>query len=119
MSDDDPKASKAPAAAETGRRAKASAYSRYLIPLAAAILVGIGFLVYYLTYVQQHREYLLNRNYRVLATLGEQMSETLANQVAALTSYVDVLDDEQFDENRFEVLTYKRSNGQGPDQPIA
>ena len=82
------------------KRAKATVSSRYLIPLATVMLVGVCFVVYYLTYVQQHREYLLNRGFRVLATLGEQMSETLANQTAILTSYASAFENGEFDESR-------------------
>ena len=87
---------KPPVTSEVQKRARATVSSRYLIPLATAMLLGVCFVVYYLTYVQQHREYLLYRNYRVLATLGEQMSETLANQTATLTSYVNAFENGEF-----------------------
>ncbi|MBV9770045.1 MAG: cache domain-containing protein [Bryobacterales bacterium] len=99
----------------TQKRAKATVTSRYLLPLATAILVGVCFLLYYLVDVQQHREYLLNRNYRVLATLGEQISETLANQVAILASYIDAFEDGQFDRIGYRVVTYQRTR-QKPDR---
>src|ERR1019366_5079921 len=93
---------------------------------------GVCFLVYYLTYVQQHREYLLNRDYRVLATMGEQMSETLANQMAILTSYVDSFENSGFDERygvaqsgstaadttaRHRVQTVRRTLGEPGERP--
>jgi hypothetical protein len=87
-----------PGAPRTQTRPRAMVSPGYLLPLATAALVGACFLVYYLTYVQQHREYLLNRDYRVLATMGEQMSETLANQTAVLTSYVNSFEYGGFDE---------------------
>ena len=96
MVKDGPQTSQPQAAAKTERRTRASAFSRYLIPLATGMLLGVCFLVYYLTYVQQNSEYLLNRNYRVLATLGEQMSATLANQVSTLASYLETVDGNQF-----------------------
>jgi hypothetical protein len=99
----------------TWRKVPQPEVSRYLILLATAILLGVCFLVYYLTYVQQHREYLLNRNYRVLATLGEQMSETLANQAAILASYMNAFEDREFDESGRYVLTYKRAGLHGPN----
>jgi hypothetical protein len=94
----EPQAPKPLRAPGTHTRPKATASSRYLLPLATAVLVGACFLIYYLTYVQQHREYLLNRDYRVLATMGEQMSETVANQRAILTSYVNSFENSGFDE---------------------
>jgi hypothetical protein len=102
-----------PPAATSGlqKRARATVSSRYLIPLATAMLLGICFVVYYLAYVQQNREYLLTRNYRVLATLGEQMSDTLANQTATLKSYVDTFENAEFDETEPHKDTYDRTNG--------
>src|ERR1035438_2447835 len=85
-----------PSATSGLKRAKGTVSSRYLIPLATAMLLGVCFVVYYLTYVQQNREYLLTRNYRVLATLGEQMSDTLANQTATLKSYVNAFENAEF-----------------------
>jgi hypothetical protein len=114
MAETDPHTPKPPILSGTQKRARATTSSRYLLPLATAMLVGVCFLVYYLTYVQQHREYLLNRNYRVLATLGEQISETLANQVAILASYINAFEDGQFDGTRYRVVTYQRTR-QKPD----
>ena len=93
------------------KRPKATISSRYLIPLATAMLLGVCFVIYYLTYVQQHREYLLNRNYRVLATLGEQMSETLANQTATLTSYVNAFEGNEFADTMHTGGTFIRARG--------
>jgi hypothetical protein len=99
-------------AANGTNTAKVLVSPRYLLPLATALLIGVCVLLYYLTYVQQHREYLLNRNYRVLATLGEQMTETLANQVAILSSYVNAFEDGEFDATNYRVLTYERKRGE-------
>src|SRR5580658_3401835 len=106
-----------PVAAGAQKRARATLASRYLIPLATAMLLGVCFVIYYLTYVQQHREYLLNRNYRVLATLGEQMTETLANQTATLTSYVDAFEGGEFADTIGPKETLERTRG-GQDRPI-
>jgi len=89
MAKADSQAPRLAAPSRTDGRPKATASSRYLLPFATAALIGACILVYYLTYVQQNREYLLNRDYRVLATIGEQMSETLVDQMSILTSYVD------------------------------
>ena len=107
----------APVTPGAQKRAKATLASRYLIPLATAMLVGVCFVIYYLTYVQQHREYLLNRNYRVLATLGEQMTETLANQTATLTSYVDAFEGGEFTDTMGQKETIERTRG-GNDRTI-
>lgn len=93
------------------KRARATVSSRYLIPLATAMLLGACFVVYYLTFVQQNREYLLTRNYRVLATLGEQMSDTLANQTATLKSYVNAFENAEFHETETPTKTHDRTNG--------
>jgi hypothetical protein len=96
------------------KRPKATVSSRYLLPLATAMVVGVGFVVYYLTYVQQHREYLLNRDYRVLATLGEQISQTLSNQAKILQSYVYAFEGgEFFYESAKKITTYQPAEGGG------
>src|ERR1035441_10426612 len=94
------------------KRAKGTVSSRYLIPLATAMLLGVCFVVYYLTYVQQNREYLLTRNYRVLATLGEQMSDTLANQTATLKSYVNAFENAEFHETERPKKTHDRTRSE-------
>jgi hypothetical protein len=81
------------------------------------MLLAVCFAIYYLTYVQQHREYLLNRNYRVLATLGEQLSETLANQTATLTSYANAFEGGEFSETMKPRATVLRTRGK-PDMPF-
>jgi hypothetical protein len=118
MVEADPDIPKPAAVPGMQKRAKATASSRYLIPLATAMLLGVCFAVFYLTYVQQHREYLLNRNYRVLATLGEQMSETLANQTATLTSYVNSFEGGEFNETMKSIATVSRTHGDPQDKPI-
>jgi hypothetical protein len=117
MAEDVPQGPTARAGAPAGRQTLPATLSRYLLPLATAMLVGVCFVVYYLGYVQQHREYLLNRSYRVLATLGAQISETLANQSAILRSYADALDGSQFLESlgKRRLTTHKRSMGR-PDE---
>jgi hypothetical protein len=100
------------------KRARATISTRYLIPLATAMPLAICFLLYYVTYVQQRREYLLDRNYRVLATLGEQMSETVANQNATLKSYVEAFEGNEFWETEKPRPTYLRAPGQTPGTRI-
>jgi hypothetical protein len=111
MAKDDSPVSKPPVTSGARKRPKATVSSRYLLPLATAIVVGACFVVYYLTYVQQHREYLLNRDYRVLATLGEQISQTLLSQVNALQSYVYAFEGEELHEIGRKIDTYKRNPG--------
>jgi hypothetical protein len=118
MANADSQAPKPPGASGAQKRPKATVSSRYLLPLATAALVGACFLVYYLTYVQQRREYLLDRDYRVLATMGGQMSETLANQMSILTSYVDSFENSGFDETlpRLTLKPLQRTLGE-PERP--
>lgn len=107
-----------PSSPRAQKRARATPSSRYLIPLATAALLGICFLLYYLTYVQQRREYLLDRNFRVLATLGEQISETVANQNATLKSYVEAFEGNEFGETETPRPTYVRAGANPPGAPI-
>ena len=119
MAKADLRAPKDPAAQALSKGAVATRSSRYLLPLATAVFIGACYEVYSLTYVQQHREFLLNRNYRVLATLGDQMSETLANQASVLTSYINSFDGGEFSEGagpRPKTLI-KTSGGEQPYQP--
>jgi hypothetical protein len=117
MAKADPQMPKPSVTPGTRKRPRATVSTRYLIPLATAILLGICFVVYYLTYVQQHREYLLNRNYRVLATLGEQMSETLANHTAILATYIKAFEGGEFYETMQRRGTYIRTHGSTKDEP--
>ena len=105
MAKADSQAPRLAAPSRTDGRPKATASSRYLLPFATAALIGACILVYYLTYVQQNREYLLNRDYRVLATIGEQMSETLVDQMSILTSYVDSFENSGLNERLWGVIS--------------
>lgn len=45
----------------------------WILPLITAVVLASAFCVYYFVYVAARREYLINRNFRALAALGDQV----------------------------------------------
>src|SRR5215831_12150725 len=66
-------------------RAKTSAYLGALrIPVTILLLVGGVYGSYYFLYVTRERDYLTGRNFRLLATMGEQIEATIQNDQKVL-----------------------------------
>src|SRR6185295_7404362 len=66
---------------------RASAYVAALkIPVALLCLFGTVLAAYYFFYVTLHRTYLVERNFRLLATLGEQIVASVENDQRVIRS---------------------------------
>ena len=64
----------------------------FLAPVMAALVVIGLFCVYYFIYVRAQREYLVNRNFRALAALGDQIEGNIGNHINVLRYFVDQVD---------------------------
>jgi hypothetical protein len=70
---------------------KASAYFDALrIPLVLLGVFGIAFTAYYFLYVTSQQEYLTGRNFRLLATVGEQIDAAIENDHVVLSNLLRV-----------------------------
>ena len=66
---------------------KTSAYFDALrIPLVLLGVFGIAFTAYYFLYVINQQEYLTGRNFRLLATIGEQIDAAIENDHVVLSN---------------------------------
>src|SRR6266496_5978848 len=66
---------------------RASAYVAALrIPVTILCVFGTVLAAYYFFYVALHRTYLIERNFRLLATLGEQIVATIENDQRVIQS---------------------------------
>ena len=70
---------------------KASAYFDALrIPLLLLGVFGIAFAAYYFLYVTSQQEYLTGRDFRLLATVGEQIDAAIENDHVVLSNLLSV-----------------------------
>ena len=68
---------------------KTSAFVNALkIPLALVVLLGATFGAYYFIYVRGEHEYLIGRNFRLLAMMGEQIDQAIHNHNTVLSSHL-------------------------------
>ena len=59
------------------------------IPVTILCLFGTALAAYYFFYVTQHRTYLVERNFRLLATLGEEIVATIDNDQKVMQSLIE------------------------------
>jgi hypothetical protein len=64
-----------------------SVLGRLLIPIITIVLLSATFFAYYFFYVKERSEYLTNRNFRALAILGNQLSDTIGNYGGILKDF--------------------------------
>ena len=58
-----------------------------MVPIITVLLLATTFCLYYFVYVGARREYLVNRNFRALAGLGDQLQRTLSVHGTILEFY--------------------------------
>src|SRR5258708_38836759 len=63
----------------------------WVVPIATALALASAFCLYYFVYVGARREYLVNRNFRSLAALGDQLQRILSTVVLANSDQIDKL----------------------------
>jgi hypothetical protein len=66
---------------------KDSIFARLLIPSVTVLVLSAIFFAYYFFYVKERSEYLTNRNFRALAILGNQLSDTIGNYGGILKDF--------------------------------
>ena len=59
----------------------------WMVPIITVLLLATAFCLYYFVYVGARREYLVNRNFRSLAALGDQLQRTLSVHGTILEFY--------------------------------
>ena len=59
----------------------------WMVPIITVLLLATAFCLYYFVYVGARREYLVNRNFRALAGLGDQLQRTLSVHGTILEFY--------------------------------
>jgi hypothetical protein len=59
----------------------------WMVPIITVALLATAFCLYYFVYVGARREYLVNRNFRTLAALGDQLQRTLSVHGTILEFY--------------------------------
>jgi len=59
----------------------------WLVPIATVALLAVAFCLYYFVYVGARREYLVNRNFRSLAALGDQIQRVISTHGSILDFY--------------------------------
>ena len=64
--------------------------SRWFIPIVTAVVLVLVFCLYYFVYVGARREYLANRNFRMLAALGDQIQSLISIHGSILEFYTDL-----------------------------
>ena len=63
----------------------------WLVPVITAVVLISVFCIYYFVYVRAQRDYLTNRNFRALATLGDQLQTMISVHGSILESYADLV----------------------------
>jgi hypothetical protein len=64
----------------------------WVVPIATALALASAFCLYYFVYVGARREYLVNRNFRSLAALGDQLQRILSTHGSILEFYSELAD---------------------------
>ena len=59
----------------------------WMVPIITVLVLATTFCLYYFVYVGARREYLVNRNFRTLAALGDQLQRTLSVHGTILEFY--------------------------------
>src|SRR5260370_20686723 len=59
----------------------------WMVPIITVLVLASAFCLYYFVYVGARREYLVNRNFRTLAALGDQLQRTLSVHGTILEFY--------------------------------
>jgi len=62
----------------------------WIVPITTVLVLATAFCLYYFVYVGAKREYLVNRNFRALAALGDQLQRTLSTHGSILEFYADL-----------------------------
>src|SRR3984957_20684216 len=62
----------------------------WVVPVVTAAILVSAFCIYYFVYVSAQREYLTNRNFRALATLGDQLQTVISVHGSILEFYADL-----------------------------
>jgi hypothetical protein len=83
-----------PKVGATARDAKDDkiASRNWVIPVVTALILALAFCFYYFVYVAARREYLVNRNFRALAALGDHIQRILSTHGSILEFYADLAD---------------------------
>ena len=64
----------------------------WVIPVVTAVILASAFCLYYFVYAGARREYLVNRNFRTLAALGDRIQRVLSTHGSILEFYADLAD---------------------------
>lgn len=64
----------------------------WMVPITTVLLLGSAFCIYYFVYVGARREYLVNRNFRALAALGDHLQRVISTHGSILEFYADFAD---------------------------
>lgn len=64
----------------------------WILPVTTAVVLIAAFCLYYFVYVRAQREYLVNRNFRSLAVLGDQLQTMVTIHGSILELYADLAD---------------------------
>src|SRR5262249_47375705 len=70
----------------TSRTRAAAVAAALKVPLALLCLVGTAVAVYYFVYVTDKKTYLVDRNFRLLATIGREIEASIENDQRILAS---------------------------------
>lgn len=70
----------------------------WVIPVVTAVILASVFCLYYFVYVGARREYLVNRNFRELAALGDHIQRILSTHGSILEFYADLADSKRLPE---------------------
>jgi hypothetical protein len=85
--------SEPPGAKDEGRPLPARRAARYVsalkIPVALFCIFGVGIAGYYFIYVKQRTQYVAGRNFRVLATVGDQLQASITGARTAIRSFLN------------------------------
>ncbi len=86
-------ASETPSTRDEGRLSPARRGARYVsalkIPVALFCIFGVGIAGYYFIYVKQQTQYVAGRNFRVLATVGDQLEGSITGARTAIRSFLN------------------------------
>jgi hypothetical protein len=71
----------------------------WVVPVTTAVLLVGTLCLYYFVYVGTRREYLINRNFRALAALGDQLQRVVSTHASILEFYSDLASGSQAPEH--------------------
>ncbi len=89
-------------ATKPGTKDELAAPRNWAIPVVTAVILASAFCLYYFVYVGARRQYLVNRNFRALAALGDHIQRILSTHGSILEFYADLADTKRLPERERE-----------------